>query len=429
MASLAMYDLTCNEQLGVVPDGLVTFGHPITFWGKNSIQAYMQTVPPDKRMRVNACSRQVEDVRMRNRDPDSAIFNNAIFNSEEDPHGGLGTWGGAANPAWKCPPTKCCDTYCIDEVKAEFPEAVRGDCEFIEGRLRDKRRCNRLRESCIETCSAENTLANDCVSARTGKNMFASCDAVGTDFPKTGLSTVIRMIGTSLMIPLAHAATVGSALATVQLVKAYTYTVPVTLFFMLLGKFGEPFDDATGIIREQTGLLKLTAGAAAAGPIAMGAALVAALMQFFSRPFTFKGYFQATDDDFQAAWVKKVHPEQNPGIIETKSCFGFPNALVCHLLDAYSEGMRRHNDFNGGICAKIPASLEEFYKLTPFDDWYADDPISDGTARLSETIASRFKESEADFDNAPNATKYGANQIDYPEKVTATGTKTKTTAK
>jgi len=53
--------------------------------------------------------------------------------------------------------------------------------------------------------------------------------------------------------------------------------------------------------------------------------------------------------------------------------FGVPNALLSHLLDAYSEGMRRDDRFNGGICARIDNAA---YMLTPDDDLFADDPIS-----------------------------------------------------
>lgn len=57
------------------------------------------------------------------------------------------------------------------------------------------------------------------------------------------------------------------------------------------------------------------------------------------------GYLQP-QDDFQVAWVRDddhIFP----------SCFGFPRAGFCHLLDRYSQGLRRDDMFNGGLCTKI----------------------------------------------------------------------------
>jgi hypothetical protein len=146
------------------------------------------------------------------------------------------------------------------------------------------------------------------------------------------------------------------------------------------------------------------------------AALATWLLAHLARPFVFAGYYQTSDNDFQAAWVKKVHTTQGyMGGKDTASCFGMPNQLLCHLLDAYSEGMRRHNDFNGGICARIddsPGSEGRAYRLTPFDDIYADDPISFN--------AGLFHAKPEGFNDAAPTEKYGANQLGFPDAVTAT---------
>jgi hypothetical protein len=395
MASLAMYDLTCNNHLGQTPDGLITFGHPITFFGEKSMKAYKQTVPVSKRMRVNACSRQVEHVRMRNRDPDSKIYDDA-----------LGQWGGAANPAHMCPEIQCCETLANDLADEKFG-TVGGWCKDL--RLGSgKANCKDFRKDVIKECDSENTIARDCMSARAPQNMFASCDAVGTDFPKTAMTAMIKalprimsMSTTSFLLlwpivgPLLLVAmgATGATLGASEAALGTNTTAANLLLQSLVGGFGGA----------------VVAPVAAIGHTFVG--LATFLLAIFSPPFNFKGYFQTDDDDFQAAWVRKVHPSQGgTGVVQTGSCFGLPNQLLCHLLDAYSEGMRRHNKYNGNICAKIddsPDAVGRLYQLTPYDDLYGDDPVSVDN-NFFHLTPQKFQDASA------SGTQYGANQLGYP---------------
>jgi hypothetical protein len=429
MASLAMYDFSCNLPLGQEPDGLITYGHPITFFGKKSMRAYTDTVNVTKRMRVNACSRQVEHVRMRNLDPDARIYQNMkdtknwktrigsvvnasksaadfVFNVKGYLKNSTGLWGGAADAAYMCGTLACCEKDVAALVDAKFGTRE-GHCEDKPRSLDFHRKaCKIFRENRMDECRAENSIVSDCISARTPENMFASCDAVGTDFPKNGLTRSIKGLNTI-------------ALTFASLSAVMATTGPLGLIMAAIVGGGEglvtSFQEGDGGI---TPLGQITAGTAAlkgafeASKIYTKAALaiqVSAIIVFFlsifSKPFKYDGYYQTDDDDFQAAWVKKVHPDQDAGVVQTGSCFGFPNALLCHLLDAYSEGMRRSNDFNGGICARIDdsdGSDGRDWQLTPFDDLYADDPIS----------------VDADlFDPDPEKKQYGANQIGYPSAV------------
>ena len=117
----------------------------------------------------------------------------------------------------------------------------------------------------------------------------------------------------------------------------------------------------------------------------------------------FKGYLQPDDFDFQAAWIRKRGQDEesesasqlNVSLMSTltsglrANCFGMPNGLLCHLLNAYSEGLRREDKFNGGLCKRMVGN--DSLALYPANDHFADDPI---------TIA-------RDLD-------FGANQEDYP---------------
>ena len=87
------------------------------------------------------------------------------------------------------------------------------------------------------------------------------------------------------------------------------------------------------------------------------------------------------DGDIQAAWIKKnpwrplgagLFSEHSANQGVGSNVFSFPNSLFAHLLDQYSVGVRRDNRFNGGICARAPAS----HGLTPAGDTFGDDPIS-----------------------------------------------------
>jgi len=60
MAMLATYDLSCNkEKLGQELFGTITFGTPIIFWGKNSIDQYTKQVHKERRIRINTCAKTV----------------------------------------------------------------------------------------------------------------------------------------------------------------------------------------------------------------------------------------------------------------------------------------------------------------------------------------------------------------------------------
>jgi len=293
---------------------------------------------------------------MSNSDIDQKIFGT----------GGSAWSAGAAMPAWMCGSTTCCDSHCTEDTDRIY-DTVGGDCSTLK--LLKKRGCKSYLKTCQNDCQAENDKVNECKSARVHKNMFASCDAVGTNFPKDGVK---RAAGFITKMP---------------------ETLIVYSFFAMI----QPI------------------------PLAGGVATVAALLTYLASTVyeellqDFKGYLQADDDDFQAAWVKKWHGDQSPGTVDVTSCFGLPNALFCHLLDSYSEGMRRTNTFNGDICAKIDDTTDagRALKITPYKDWYADDPISVDNNRFSSSTY-------------PNVTGiYGANQIGYPVKVAWPEAKTK----
>ena len=85
------------------------------------------------------------------------------------------------------------------------------------------------------------------------------------------------------------------------------------------------------------------------------------------------------DGDMQAAWIKKTPwAFSNQGV--GSNSFGLPNAVLAHLLDQYSVGVRRHNRFNGGICARAADS----HQLTPAGDTFGDDPISVALGRAAD---------------------------------------------
>jgi len=66
------------------------------------------------------------------------------------------------------------------------------------------------------------------------------------------------------------------------------------------------------------------------------------------------GYFHPQDNDFQAAWVNPDPLFQWGEFRIGGDCYGAPNAFFCHLLERYSQGMRRYPQYNThGRCASV----------------------------------------------------------------------------
>jgi len=87
------------------------------------------------------------------------------------------------------------------------------------------------------------------------------------------------------------------------------------------------------------------------------------------------GFMKTTDGGYQAAWVrddKLGYGKDTMDVMDFgyQNCYGFPRWATCHLLDRYSQGIKRDNKFNGGICSKIE-DLDDTKGLTP-------DPLGGG---------------------------------------------------
>lgn len=79
-----------------------------------------------------------------------------------------------------------------------------------------------------------------------------------------------------------------------------------------------------------------------------------------------EGYLQPTDHDFQAAFVRVDGGLPiMPGLAVGNDCYSVPNGFLCHLLERYSQGMRRGEEFNTGAKCKIADDPEDKLKLTP----------------------------------------------------------------
>jgi len=282
LADMFTYDIACGGTLGgqaAVEAGLgqslagtVTFGHAFHWYGEPSVKAYMDLVPPGKRIRINACAREQEGWSYL-----TGIGACAFMHSSSS-----------------CGDGSTCDAMCHGG-DWEWCDA---DCGTFDVACQTKRAacylalpaCLATKAACQLAYSTCRTPALACEEKALPENMFASCDLVGSTLPTRGVGD------------------------------------------------GE-------------------------------------------------GFVHPDDGDFQAAWLMKRESDQLRSLEELvmkvcsgvalhrsfRNAYGVPNAFIAHLLDAYSEGMRRNDRFNGGICARIH---DPDYMLTPDFDQFGDDPIS-----------------------------------------------------
>jgi hypothetical protein len=70
------------------------------------------------------------------------------------------------------------------------------------------------------------------------------------------------------------------------------------------------------------------------------------------------GFMKTTDGGHQASWVRDDKLGYGFNTWDAidfgyQNCFGFPRMAGCHLLDRYSQGIKRDDKFNGRICSKV----------------------------------------------------------------------------
>ena len=221
LADLFTYDLSCGgtsaQGIGQDLAGTITFGHFAHWHGKASAQAFAQRVPAAKRVRINACAREVvgwtplvgsgacEVMHSSSSCGDGSTCESMCTGDEyacaTEPHARPRTRvpprvvsaHTARSPTRRAcvfrvgPPRRSCDASCgrwDASCKAAKAACIarRAACYGV------RTACRTARNVCREPALA-------CERARLPENMFATCDAVGTTMPDSILFSGTRMQG------------------------------------------------------------------------------------------------------------------------------------------------------------------------------------------------------------------------------------------